>query len=106
MAAHDNIDLNSLECGVVEVVAHEGKGHEPGSAPVAGAMVCFPEVVVDRLGDMADPEFVIFSTCHLIDDIGGFGGVIAADIEKISDVVFLEDPDQFLAIILCSFFPY
>ncbi len=91
MASHDDVDLDARQSPVVEVVAHDGTGHELGGGAVAGAVVGDAEVVVDGLGDVEGPEVIAGLFGHVVDDVAGVGAVVAADVEEIADVAFLED---------------
>ena len=90
VAAHDDVDLDARQRRVVEVVAHEGLRDELGGGSEAGGVVVFAQVVVDGLGDVEAVELVLVLLGRLVDDVGGLGGVVAADVEEVADVVLLE----------------
>ena len=87
VAAHDDVDLDAGQRRVVEVVAHERLRDELGGGSEAGGVVVFAQVVVDGLGDVEAVQLVLVLLGRLVDDVGGLGGVVAADV---ADVVLLE----------------
>ena len=104
MAAHDDVDLDPLERAVVEVIANEGLGDELGRRAEAGAMIGAEEVVIDGLGDMEDEKVVILGHGDLVDNVGGLGRVVAANVEEVAHVVRLQDVEHFLALGLGGLF--
>ncbi len=58
---------------------------------VAGAVVGDGQVVVDGLGNADDAEGVALFLGELGDLVGGVLGIVAAGVEKVADVVGLED---------------
>ena len=98
VAAHDDVDFDALEGAVVGVVALVGEGDEAGGAAVAGAVVGGAEVVVDGFGDVVDVEFDAVLDGHFGGDAGGVGGVVAADVEEVFDVIAFEGLEDFLAV--------
>ena len=91
MSAHDDVDFDTGQSAVVEVVADDGVGDEGGGGAVAGRMIGFEEVVVDGFGDVEDLEVIAGVLGETVDDVGGAGGVVSADVEEVMDVVLFED---------------
>ena len=48
------------------------------------------KIVIDGLRDVDGPQFVTFPAGVFVDDPHGIGGIVAADVEEIADVVFPE----------------
>ncbi len=86
VAAHDHVDLDARQRGVVAVVAHEGRGDEPRRRAVARAVVRDAQVVVDGLGDVEHPQLVVRRRGQVADDPGRVGRVVAADVEEVPHV--------------------
>jgi hypothetical protein len=93
-AAHD------LDDGDEIVLAHglviggdfaDGGGDVFDRARIAGAVVGDGEIVVDRLRHADHAKFVALGLSELRDLVGGVLGVVASNIEEITDVVGLED---------------
>jgi hypothetical protein len=103
VASHDDVDLDALKRAVVEVIAHEGLRDELGGGTKAGAVVGNFQVVVDGFGDVEAAEFVPFLLGHFVDDVRGLSGIVAADVEEVTHVVFLEDLKNFTAVVCCGF---
>ena len=106
MTSHDDIDLHPGQRAVVEIVAHEGFGDKAGAAAEAGRVVVLAQIVVDRLGDVEALQQVIVRLGFLVDDVRGLGRVVAADVEKIADVVFLQDMKDGKAVVLGRLFSH
>ena len=62
-------------------------------------MVVDHEVVVDGLGDVEAAEFVVGFVGEFVDDAAGVRGIVAADIEKVADVVLLAGIQDALAVV-------
>ena len=99
VAAHDDVHLDAGDAAVVEVVAADRAGDEPRGAAEARRVVVLHEVVVNRLRDVEDPQFVVLPRRRLVDEVGGQGRIVPADVEKVPDTVFLELFEQALAIL-------
>ena len=94
IAPHDYIDLDAAEAGVVERIAHMGKCDEARRGGKARCVVVFLQVVIDGLRHMEAVHLVARFGRLLAHDAAGVGGIVAADIEEIADVVLaaaLED---------------
>ena len=61
-------------------------------------MVVFAEIIVNRLADVEALHDIAGLLRFLINDVGGLGAVVAADVEEIADVVLLQDLENFRAI--------
>ena len=93
MPAHDLDDghhASVIDVGVMPDL-HTGGGDILGGAGKAGAVVCAVEVVVDGLGDAHDAALVAHLLHILGDLVAGIHGVVAAVIEEITHIIFLED---------------
>ena len=63
-------------------------------------MVGDQQVVVDRLGHVEDLQVVLLALGDLVDDVGGLGRVVAADVEEVPHVVLAERLEDLLAVFL------
>ena len=98
LSTHHDIDLDPRQGRHVAVVADERRGHKASGAAVARAVVGHAQVVIDGLGDMEYPQLVVTVARHLVDDAGGVGRVVAANVEEIPNVVLGEDAKDVLAV--------
>ena len=100
MAAH-NLH-NHHHTGVihmgVQIHLHKGGGNVLGGRGVAGAVVRAVKVVVDGLGHAHDPALIAHRLHVLVDFVAGVHGVVAAVIEEVADIVFLENLQDALEI--------
>lgn len=105
MAPHHDTDVNALQRAVVEVHPGEGLRHEARRRTEARAVVVFLKVVVDRLRDVDRAELVVRLFRLLVDDADGVGRIVAADVEKVTDVMrlhHLEHPGAILLVRLVA----
>ena len=100
VAAHDDVDLHAAERQVVEIVAHEGEGHEARRAAEAGRVVVLAKVVVDRLGDVEAAQVRAAAFRHRVHDVDRLGGVVAADVEEVADVALAQHLEDLQAVLL------
>ena len=87
--AHYDVDLHARKRAVVEVIAHERLGHEFRAGTKAGRVVVLAQVVVDGLANVEAVQIVICLASFLIDDVRGFGGIVAADVKEVTNAVLL-----------------
>ena len=86
VAAHYDVDLDAAKSPVVEVVAANRARDEPSRRAEAGSVVARAQVVVDRLRDVVDDKRIALLLGLLGDDARGVCGIVAADVEEVSDV--------------------
>ena len=98
MPPHHHIDLDAAEARIVEGIAHMGERHEARGGGKARRVVVLQEIVVDRLGHMEAAQLVAGGGRLLAHDAGGVGGVVAADVEEVLDVVLFEALEDFFAV--------
>ncbi len=99
VATHDHIDrLDAREREIVEIVAEHRAGDVAGGRAITRRVIVDTQFVVDGFGDVIGAELVAFLCGQVVDDAGGVGRVVAADVEEIADVVLLEAVENFLAI--------
>ncbi len=103
--AHDHVDLHAGQGPVVQVVAHQGAGHEPTGGAEAGAVVGHEQVVVHGLGDVEGSQVVAGLFGHVVDDVRSVSRVVAADVEEVADVAFLEHFEDAAAVFRVGFVP-
>ena len=84
---HDDIDLDAAEARIVEPVSHQRERHVARGRGEAGRVVVLDKVVVDGFRHMEAAQFVGGGRRLFAHDAAGIGGVVAADIEEIADVV-------------------
>ena len=92
ITSHDLNDGNRL-CGVYRAVADDllhGGCDIFSRRAKAGCMVGNDKVIVDGLGNTDDPHLVIVSLGILGKLCNGIHRIVSANIEEVSDVVFLE----------------
>jgi hypothetical protein len=102
-AAHGLDDRDQVALAHRLVVAGDlphGGGEVFDHAAVAGAVVGAGQVVVDRLRDADDAQLIALLLGQLGDLVGRVLGVVAADVEKVPDVVGLEHLEHPLEILL------
>jgi len=63
------------------------------------------QVVVHGFGDVKGTELVAGVRGHIVDDVAGVGGIVAADIEEVSYVAFFKDVENLSAIVFVGFVP-
>ena len=98
MPAHDNVELDARQRGIVELVSHECLSNKArGGRKARGVVVAF-EIVVDGLWNMEGPQVVSVLSRHLVYDARGIRAVVAANVKEVSDVVFGESIEDLLAI--------
>ena len=93
-AAHDLDDGDEVALAHGFVVTSEfahGGGEILDDRAVAGSVVGERKIVVDRLGHADDAELVALRSRELGNFVGRVLGIVAADVEKVADVVGLED---------------
>ena len=105
MAAHDYIDFYSAERTVIEIVAHKGLCHKFSGRTESGRVIVFAQVVIDRLTDMEAVQVVVGLLRFFADDVRGFRGVVAADVEEKADVIFFQGLENLCAVFGCGFAP-
>jgi hypothetical protein len=95
---HHHIDLDAAQARIVERVAHMGERHVARSGGKARRVVVLQEIVVDGLGHVKAAQLIPGGGRLLAHDAAGVGGIVAADIEEIADVVGAAASEDLLAI--------
>ncbi len=72
ITAHDNINLNSTQGAVVEIITLERGGHKLSGAAETGCMIVFAQIIVDCLGNMKAVNVTPRLHSLFIDDMRGF----------------------------------
>lgn len=104
VTAHHDVNFDTWEGAVIEVIALEGFGDEAGGGGVSWGVVIFAQIVIDGFWDMEAVEFVAVIFCGFVDDVRGFGGIVPADIEEVADVMGTEAVEDGVAIVEGGFF--
>jgi len=105
VAAHNHINLDAGQCPIVEVIAHEGTGDEFGGCAVSRAVVGYQQVVIDGFWDVEGAEIIADFFGHFVDKVAGIGGVVAADVVEILNIVFAEYVEDFSTIFFIGLVP-
>ena len=93
VSAHGFKDYNTVagnEPFQVQAGFANCRRQELGRTAVAGRVVGMGKIVVNRFGDPDDPEFVAHFVGKAVYLIRRIHGIIAADVEKITDLVFFK----------------
>ena len=105
VTAHDDIDLHSAECAVVEIIALDRTSHKSCRRGEPRRMVATAQIVVDRLRDMVDNERIAILLRLFADDSCGIGRIVAADVEEEAHIQTLELLEYLPAIIRSRLHP-
>ncbi len=106
VAAHGLDDFDGVVPGDGECVERRilgGLGQEARGTAVTGAVVSEGKVVVDSFGDAEDEQFVVELTGAGGELVGSVGGIVAADVEHIVDVVTAQDLYRVLQVVVLQF---
>ena len=72
----------------------------PGTYSLSASMVGYQQIVINSLGNMKDPELVTGVFGHGVNDMGGTGRIVTADVKEITHIVFTKYFKYAIAIFL------
>ena len=96
---HDHINLHPTERSVVKIVAADRGRDETDRGTETWCMIARAEVVVDRLRNMIRDKRITLLLGLLRDDARGIGGIVAANVEEVSDLEALELLEDLAAVL-------
>ena len=102
-AAHDFDDRNEIALTHGFVVTSElanGRRDVLDHAAIAGSVVSDGEIVIDRFRNADDAKVVALLLSQFRNFVGGVLRIVASDVEKVTDVVGLENLEDALVVAL------
>ena len=98
MSPHHHADVHAGQRGIIEVGAGEGLRDEARGRRETGRVVVADQVVVDGLRDVDAAQRVAGLLRFEADDAHRVGRVVAADVEKVFDLVRAQHVENLLAV--------
>ena len=76
VTTHDDVDLDSRKCAVVEAVTEKGTGNKACCGTKSGGVVIENQIVIDCFGNVESPQLITGLLGHFGNDAAGIGAVI------------------------------